>query len=188
MYRRPTGSTYHNPMKKATERMPLNPGQTAEADPRAITDGRTLVLTRMLNAPRELVFQAWTDPKHLVHWWGPSDFTLPHCEQDFRLGGNYRFCMRSPDGSDHWVRGEYTYIDPPSRLVFTWLREDAEGDIWCDTVVSITLEEQDGRTKLILEQTTFATVAHCEEHAFGWNQCLDRLVHFVERSTNNLER
>ncbi|HRT52524.1 MAG TPA: SRPBCC domain-containing protein, partial [Flavobacteriales bacterium] len=48
---------------------------------------RTLVLTRRLNAPRELVFAAWTDPKHLVRWWGPKDFTLPHCEQDFRVGG-----------------------------------------------------------------------------------------------------
>ncbi len=143
------------------------------------TDQRTLILTRALKAPRELVFQAWTDPKHLVRWWGPNEFTLPHCEQDFRVGGKYRFCMRAPDGSDHWVRGQYTHINSPSRLVFTWLREDGEGDIWCDTVVEITLEQQGSNTLLTLNQTTFATVAHCEEHAIGWTECLDRLVAFV---------
>lgn len=147
-------------------------------------DQRTLVLTRILNAPRELAYAAWTRPEHLVHWWGPAGFTLPHCEQDFRVGGRYRFCMRAPDGRDHWVRGEYTHIRPPSRLVFTWLREDADGDIWCDTVVSITFEETGRKTLLTLEQATFATTAHCEEHTGGWNQCLDRLVQFVDRIPN----
>ena len=144
------------------------------------TDSRTLLLTRSLNAPRELVFEAWSHPKHLVRWWGPTDFTLPYCEQDFRVGGKYRFCMRAPDGSDHWVRGEYTHIHAPSRLVFTWLREDGEGDIWCDTVVEVTLEQRGTTTLLTLNQTTFATVAHCEEHAVGWNECLGRLILFTE--------
>jgi len=143
------------------------------------TDRRTLVLTRTLNAPRELVFEAWSHPMHLVRWWGPTGFTLPHCEQDLREGGKYRFCMRAPDGSDHWVRGEYTHINAPSRLVFTWLREDSEGDIWCDTVVEITLEQRGTTTLLTLNQTTFATVAHCEEHAIGWNECLDRMIAYV---------
>lgn len=140
---------------------------------------RTLVLTRTFQAPAALVFDAWSDPKHLGRWWGPNDFTLPHCEQDFRVGGRYRFCMRGPDGSDHWVRGEYTMIDRPHRLVFTWLREDADGDIWCDTVVAITLEQRGAVTLLTLNQTTFATVPHCEEHSVGWNECLDRLVRYV---------
>jgi len=140
---------------------------------------RTLVLTRTFHAPAALVFDAWSYPKHLVRWWGPNDFTLPHCEQDFRVGGRYRFCMRGPDGSDHWVRGEYTLIDRPHRLVFTWLREDADGDIWCDTVVAITLEQRGAVTLLTLNQTTFATVPHCEEHSIGWNECLDRLVRYV---------
>lgn len=145
------------------------------------TDKRTLVLKRILNAPVDLVFQAWSDPKHLARWWGPKDFTLPHCEQDFRVGGKYSFCMRAPDGNDHWVRGTYTHIEEPARLVFTWLREDAEGEIWCDTVVSITLEERGDSTVLTLEQTTFATVPHCEEHAVGWNECLDRLTSYIDK-------
>lgn len=147
-------------------------------------DQRTLVLTRIFKAPIHLVFDAWTNPKHLVHWWGPKDFNLPHCEQDFRVGGKYRFCMRGPDGSDHWVRGEYTHIEYPTRLNFTWLRENADGDIWCDTVVAITLEKHGTSTILTLSQTTFATVAHCEEHTFGWNECLDRLTSFTTLQSN----
>src|SRR5436190_2416166 len=143
------------------------------------TDQLTLVLTRTLSAPRELVFQAWSDPKHLVRWWGPNDFTLPHCEQDFRVGGNYRFCMRAPDGSDHWVRGEYHEIVEPERLVFSWLREDERGDVWCDNLVTITLETTGKDTKLTLHQAVFTTIAHCTEHAGGWNECLDRLVAFI---------
>ncbi|MBK7382898.1 MAG: SRPBCC domain-containing protein [Flavobacteriales bacterium] len=141
---------------------------------------RTLVLTRTMKAPARLVFQAWCDPKHLVRWWGPKDFTLPRCEQDLRVGGKYRFCMRAPDGSDHWVRGEYLEITEPHRLVFTWLREDEQGDIWCDNVVAIELSEQGGRTTLTLSQTAFATVAHCDEHRDGWSECLDRLTDFIE--------
>lgn len=145
-----------------------------------VTDiaNRTLVLTRTFQAPATLVFDAWSDPRHLVHWWGPDDFTLPHCEQDFRVGGRYRFCMRGPDGSDHWVRGEYTLIDRPHRLVLTWLREDGD-EIWCDTVVALTFEERGGTTFLTLNQTTFATTDHCEEHRDGWNECLDRLVKYI---------
>lgn len=153
------------------------------------TDERTLVLTRTLNAPIELVFEAWTDPKHLVRWWGPMDFTLPHCEQDFRVGGKYRFCMRAPDGCDHWVRGEYTYINAPSRLVFTWLREDNDGDIWCDTIVEITLVRRGASTVLTLNQTTFATEAHCKEHADGWSACLDRMeAYALTLNMNNRTR
>ncbi len=139
---------------------------------------RTLVLTRVLHAPSQLVFDAWSHPKHLVQWWGPSGFTLPFCEQDLRVGGKYRFCMRAPDGTDHWVRGEYTHVDAPVRLVFTWLREEND-DVWCDTVVDLTFEERDGRTLMTLNQTTFATTAHCDEHRAGWNECLDRLVDHV---------
>jgi len=143
------------------------------------TAERTLILSRVLNAPSSLVFEAWSKPQHLVQWFGPTDFTLPHCEQDFRVGGKYRFCMRAPDGSDHWVRGEYTHIDEPARLVFTWLREGAEGEIWCDTVVSLTFEERGKKTLMTLNQTTFATSAHREEHNGGWSECFERLAKYL---------
>lgn len=138
-----------------------------------------LKLVRDLNAPRELVFEVWCEPKHLVNWWGPNDFTLPHCEVDFRVGGRYRFCMRSPGGEDHWVTGEYKIIDEPLSLAFTWIREDRNGKALCDTLVNISLEEHNGGTRLTLQQTGFDSVPYRDEHRMGWNECLDRLIGYV---------
>ncbi|HEX2617980.1 MAG TPA: SRPBCC domain-containing protein [Flavobacteriales bacterium] len=147
---------------------------------------RTLVINRTLQAPRHVVFDVWTRPEHLVRWWGPKDFTLPVCEQDLRPGGNYRFCMRAPDGSDHWVHGTYVTIDRPERLVFTWLRTDDAGAVWCETEVSITLRETGASTELTLHQGLFATADHCSEHRGGWDECMDRLATYVaEQATTH---
>lgn len=140
---------------------------------------RTLVIERFFDAPRELVLDAWTKPEHLTQWWGPNDFTLPFCELDFRVGGRYRFCMRSPEGEDHWVWGEYSEIEPPERLSFTWNREDANGNIWNSTVVRLNFLEDDGRTRFTLNQTLFDTTADRDDHNGGWTQCLERLNAFV---------
>lgn len=142
---------------------------------------RSLVIERVFDAPPELVFEAWTKPEHLTKWWGPNDFTLPHCEVDFRVGGRYRFCMRSPDGEDHWVWGVYEEIVPPERLVFTWNREDATGRVWSSSsVVRATFTEQDGKTLFTLNQALFETPAYCGEHQIGWSQSLDRLGTYME--------
>jgi len=141
--------------------------------------GATLVLERLFDAPCDLVFEVWAEPKHLVNWWGPNDFTLPHCEVDFRVGGRYRFCMRSPGGEDHWVTGEYKIIDEPLLLAFTWIREDTNGKALCDTLVNISLEEHNGGTRLTLQQTGFDSVPYRDEHRMGWNECLDRLIGYV---------
>jgi uncharacterized protein YndB with AHSA1/START domain len=144
---------------------------------------RVLTLTRVFDAPRELVFRVWTKPEHLAQWWGPSDFTLPHCEQDFRVGGKYRFCMRAPDGTDHWVWGEYREIAPPERLAFTWHREDADGKPFNQSVVTVTFDEVDGgrKTKLTLHQAVFWTVDDRDAHRGGWSQCIERLGAYVEQ-------
>jgi uncharacterized protein YndB with AHSA1/START domain len=141
---------------------------------------RVLVLTREFDAPRELVFDAWTKPEYLVSWWGPKDFTLPTCQQDFRVGGSYRFCMRAPDGTDHWVWGEYEEIVRPQRLTFTWHRDGADGKLFNQSRVTITLAEQKGgKTKLTLHQAVFWTVEDRDSHQGGWTQCLERLGAFV---------
>ena len=141
---------------------------------------RVLVLERTFTAPRRLVFEAWTDPRHVTRWWGPDGFTLPTCEMDFRAGGAYRFCMRAPDGSDHWVWGVYREIIAPERLVFTWHREDEEG-LRCGlaNLVTVTFVEHDGRTTLTLHHAPFQTVADRDDHRGGWTQCLGRLGNFV---------
>jgi uncharacterized protein YndB with AHSA1/START domain len=147
---------------------------------------RTLVLDRLLDAPRGLVFEVWTHPAHLVRWWGPNDFTLPTCEQDFREGGAYRFCMRAPDGSDHWVWGVYREIVAPERLVFTWQRQDEAGlRSGLNNLVTVTLAEEGRKTRLTLRHTSFQTAADRDDHHGGWTQCLDRLTsHVAEQALN----
>ena len=146
----------------------------------ATATDRDLVIERIFDAPRELVFDAWSKPEHLVHWWGPKDFSLPFCEIDFRVGGSYRFCMRSPEREDHWVRGVYRDIVETERIVLTWNREDSNGTIWSSTVIELTFTDGDMGTVFTLRQGLFETGPYCQEHRFGWNECLDRLGSFVE--------
>ena len=78
-----------------------------------------IVFTRIINAPRTLVFKAWTDPKQMSEWWGPHTFTVPVCEMDVRPGGTYRIVMRSPEGVEYPLKGVYREIVEPERLVYT---------------------------------------------------------------------
>lgn len=153
-----------------------------DASSRKRRAGRVIVLTRLLAAPRELVFGAWIEPKHLSRWWGPEDFTLPHCTVDFRVGGKYKFCMRAPDGSDHWGWGDYRVIVAPERLVFTWHRTQTpqERNPWAVTVVTVTFATQKQKTLLTLHQAVFPMAEECAHHRGGWTQCLDRLVTYAE--------
>jgi uncharacterized protein YndB with AHSA1/START domain len=95
--------------------------------------------------------------------------------------------MRSPNGEDHWVWGEYREIVEPESIVFTWNREDAEGRIWNSTLVKVTFTEQDGRTGFTLSQKVFKTLADRDDHKGGWTQSLDRLGEYLvslERTGN----
>ena len=144
------------------------------------TAERTLLIERVFDAPRSLVFEVWTKPEHLSRWWGPNYFTLPFCEMDFRPAGRYRYCMRSPEGVDHWVWGEYREIVRPERIVMTWNREDADGKLWSSTVATLTFGDAGDKTAFTLHQSIFETVEYCDQHNGGWSQCLDRLASYVK--------
>src|SRR5215207_6016964 len=128
-----------------------------ESTKRSAEDG--LVITRFFNAPRELIWKAWTDPDHFKHWWGPKHFTAPFCKMDFHVGGKYLYCMRSPEGQDYWSTGVYKEIVPKERIVFTDSFADAEGnvvpatdygmslDFPLEMLVTVTFEDFDGKTK-----------------------------------------
>jgi uncharacterized protein YndB with AHSA1/START domain len=88
-----------------------------------------LVITRVFDAPRELLWKAWTDPERLMRWWGPKHFTSPFCEIDLRVGGKYLNCMRSPEGQDFWSTGVYKEIVPMQRLVCTDCFADEKGNV-----------------------------------------------------------
>jgi uncharacterized protein YndB with AHSA1/START domain len=90
---------------------------------------RELVVTRVFDAPRELVFRVWTEPERVRRWWGPEGFTMPYCDIDLRPGGIFLRCMRSPEGQDFWVTGVFREIVAPERLVITDSFADAEGNV-----------------------------------------------------------
>ena len=78
-----------------------------------------IVMERQFNAPRTLMFQVFTQPEHLKRWWAPPPYTLPVCTINLRPGGIWHYCMRSPEGQDHWARSVYHEIAPPEKLIYT---------------------------------------------------------------------
>ena len=95
----------------------------------AVSPKRELVITRVFDAPCALVWQAWTEPEHVMRWWGPEHFTAPVCQLDFRVGGSYLFCMQAPDGQCFWSTGVYKEIVPLQRIVYSDSFADEAGNI-----------------------------------------------------------
>ena len=106
---------------------------------------REILLTRQFNAPRKLVFEVMSNPQHLAQWWGPRSMKFVVCEVDFRVGGNYRYVLRGPDGNDYGFRGEYQEILIPERVVSTFEFEGLPGH---GSVETMTLIEREGLTTL----------------------------------------
>jgi len=106
---------------------------------------REIVMTRVFDAPRRLVFEAWTNPKHLPHWMlGPEGWTMPVCEIDLRPGGAWHFVWRRSDGTEMEMRGDYREVEPPERLVHT----ESWGGDWPETLNTLILSEEDGMTTM----------------------------------------
>ena len=106
------------------------------------TGEREIVMTRVFDAPRRLVFEAMTQPEHLVRWFGPHGWTLAVCQIDFRPGGAWRFVLRGPDGRDLGMSGVYKEITPPDRFISTESFDDYPGE----SLNTLTFSEEDGRT------------------------------------------
>jgi uncharacterized protein YndB with AHSA1/START domain len=156
---------------------------------------RELVITRVFNAPRELVYKVWTDPEHVKNWWGPKPFTNPVCEIDLRPGGRFHYVMRSPDGMDFPMWGTFTEIVPNERLVYSddmfeqadfWkmmLGDKVGDDVDFATLtnrVTVIFSDMGGKTKLILV-TRFASNEVRDgmvgmQMAEGWTQSLEKLA------------
>lgn len=157
------------------------------------TAQRELVITRTLNFPREIVWKAWTDPEHVQHWWGPRGFTSPVCRNDFRVGGRYLYCMRSPEGEDYWNTGVYLEIVPLERIVHTDSFSDAEGhvvpashyglsaDFPLETLLTEIFEDLRGKTRLTLRQSGLPAGTDAESARQGWDEAIDRLIECLEQ-------
>jgi uncharacterized protein YndB with AHSA1/START domain len=140
---------------------------------------RELTVSRVIDAPRPLVFKAWTDPEQIARWWGPKGFTTVDYEMDVRPGGAYRSVMRSPAGEDHRKRGVYREIVEPERIVFTFAWEDADGRLGVETLITVTFEALGAKTKLTLRQTGFGSVGARDSHVGGWTSCLERFGEYM---------
>jgi uncharacterized protein YndB with AHSA1/START domain len=144
-----------------------------------------LFVTRVFDAPRALVFKAWTEPHRIVQWWGPDGYTTPACDVDLRPDGVWRLCMLAPDGRERWLRCVYREIVEPERLVCSWCWEGPQetlpdwlpgGKAGHETVLTVTFAEYaGGKTKLTLHQAVFESVPARDAHDEGWVSGLERL-------------
>ena len=111
---------------------------------------REVTLTRIIEAPRALVWAAWTEPRHMAQWWGPHHFTNPRCELDVRPGGVIHIDMRAPDGTMYPMGGIYHEIAPHERIVLTSFVDMADGTRLVESHNTVLFTEHGGKTKVIL--------------------------------------
>ncbi len=145
-------------------------------NPSAPTTDRELLITRVFEAPRSLVFKAWTEPDRIMQWWGPRGFTTLSCEMDLRPGGLWRTRSRSPEGKEYAEHGIFREIVEPERLVFTQAWEDAAGNPKHETLVTITFTEQGNKTLLSFRQGVFESVPSRDAHEEGWSSAFELLA------------
>jgi uncharacterized protein YndB with AHSA1/START domain len=151
-----------------------------------------MVITRVFDAPRALVWKAWTDPKYVMQWWGPKGFTSPFCEMDFRVGGKFRCCMKTPDGQEFWNGGEYHEIVLHEKIVYSMHFSDSKGNKVEPEQYGIEHEAIDdandmvifedfgnGQTKLTLIGNEPMESAKNSGQLEGWIQILDKVAEVV---------
>ena len=129
----------------------------------AVLQDDELLIERIFDAPPELVFRVWTSPEHLMRWWGPKDFTTVVFEQDFRVGGDYRACIRDASGGDHWMTGTYREIVDGQKIVMSFRWEDGAWGV-DNTVTVMFAALAGGRTLFRFHQAPFG---HRGEDEFG---------------------
>jgi uncharacterized protein YndB with AHSA1/START domain len=140
---------------------------------------RELTLVRHFDAPRDLVFRMWTDPKHLAQWFGPKHFTNPIAEVDPKAGGRIRVVMRAPTGEDYPMDGIFREVVKNEKLVFTNNAVDKSGGILIQAVTTVTFEDDKGRTKMTLHTDAYGLVDIAAQMLDGmkdgWSQSFDKL-------------
>ena len=148
------------------------------------TAARAFTITRVFDAPRELVFAAWTNPEHLAQWWGPHGVTTPlsTISADVRPGGTWRATMiRDDNGRRYPMGGEYIEVSPPERLVFTWGDAEDMDDPAGASVVTVDLADLGGKTRMRFHQAGFSVTEERENVRDGWSEAFERLGRVVER-------
>jgi uncharacterized protein YndB with AHSA1/START domain len=146
-------------------------------------DDRVLLIERVFDAPRELVWDAFTKVEHLMQWMGPRDHPAVSYEADARVGGKWRGCLRSPDGKEVlWQSGVFHEVTKPERIVYTFQWDKRSPDDYTfATLVTITFKDEGDRTRMHFQQAYFNSKANRDGHNYGWNSGFDRLAEFLAR-------
>ncbi|HYZ17550.1 MAG TPA: SRPBCC domain-containing protein [Candidatus Acidoferrum sp.] len=147
-----------------------------------MSDNRTpvaipaVVLRRTYAAPRQRVFEAWTNPEIAMKFLGTGDVSVPEARMDVRTGGSYTIVMLMPDGERWNVRGTYLDVRPPERLSMTWRWEEDKPEDEYDTLLTLEFNERGSGTELVLTHEQFARVESRDNHERGWTQIIDQLA------------
>jgi uncharacterized protein YndB with AHSA1/START domain len=163
-------------------------------------NGEAFAISRVFDAPREVVWKSWTEAERLKQWWGPQGFKVHTCKVDLRPGGVFHYGMRAPDGSDMWGKFVYREIVAPERLVFIVSFSDEKGGVtrhpwnasWpLDTLSTVTFEEQGGKTKVTVQWVPHTSATELERKTFeegrqgmqqGWTGTMDQFAAYLARA------
>ncbi len=158
----------------------------------AVGNIERMVVTRVIDAPREIVWKAYTQPEYVQQWWGPKGFTSPSCRSDFRVGGMFLYCMRSPDGQEGWTGGQFHEIIPHEKIVYSLYFADSDGNrvepeeigVEHETIDGVFDEVRfedlgDGRTKITLIGNESMQSTRASGQFEGNQQTLDKLAAVV---------
>ena len=145
----------------------------------AVLQDDELLIERIFDAPPDLVFRVWTSPEHLMRWWGPKDFVTVVFDQDFRVGGAYRACIRDASGGDHWMAGTYREIVDGQKIVMSFRWEDGAWGV-DNTVTVMFAALAGGRTLFRFHQAPFASLEARDSHTGGWSSLVDKLVAYLD--------
>jgi len=158
------------------------------------------VISRVFDAPRDRVWQAWTEVEQLKQWWGPIGFVATYCKLDLRPGGIMHYCLRMPGGNEMWGRFVYREIVKPERLVFVNSFSDKDGGItvhpmsptWPrEMLTTVTFEAQGGKTEVRVQWTLFDTATDLERKTFdegrdgmkmGWTGTMDQFAAYLAKA------
>ena len=145
------------------------------------TEDLSLEIRRLIKAPRDRVYAAWTDPAQLKQWFGPENVQTHNLIADARVGGKFRWELTNSDGEKMTCQGEYLELQPDKKIVFTWQWEDDETWENHTSIVTIELDDAEGGTELRLRHEQLPNEASRDGHTRGWNSTLYKLEKFFSR-------
>jgi uncharacterized protein YndB with AHSA1/START domain len=143
---------------------------------------KVLSITRIFDAPRHLVFEAWTNPEHLKKWFAPRDFTIPALEAECSPGGGWMSRMKSPGGDTMQMGGIYQEVVPDEKLVLTHAWDEEFGGTGHQTIITVTFTDQGEKTLMNFHQATFKTKEIRDDHNDGWMQFFDHLDEYLAQA------